>query len=125
MRLYAPLYEGDSNQRPDAAVGEAVVRISNSPVSAASFVHGNIAHEAAIKAAPELQEMEIGERAARGAWIAGIMNSVRSALADLAARHDNADRVDFLAGATTLTEFVQRRHDFARSELSRYQFTDC
>ncbi len=125
MRLYAPLYEGDNNQRPDAAFGEARARTFTSPASATSLVHGNIALEATAKAAPELPEMETGERAARGAWSARILHSVRRTLAEWSARHDNSERVDFLAGAANLTRLEQRRHDFARSELTRYMFTDC
>ena len=98
-------------------------RILNSPTSASTFVHSNIADEAAMKAAPELQEMEICERAASGAWVAGLWSSLRRTVADWPARHDNSARG--FAGAVYLSAPAQRQRDFARAELARHMFTDC
>jgi len=123
MRLYAPLHESDYLRHPDAAFGEAMARILNSPTSASTFVHGNIADEAAMKAAPDLQEMEICERAASGAWVAGLWSSLRRTVADWAARHDNAERG--FAGAVSFSDPALWQRDLARAELARYMFTDC
>ena len=125
MRLYAPLYEGDGNQRPDAAVGEAIARIFNTHPSAAGFVQSNIENEAALKVVPGLQEIEICARAARSASSERMFSSIRHAVADWMEQSDDTECNNFLAAGAHPADFKQRQNDFIRPELMRYLYPDA
>ena len=58
MRLYAPLYEGDSILRPDAPIGESTVKVFKSATPATDFVRSNIQVEAASETAIDFVGIE-------------------------------------------------------------------
>ena len=63
MRLYAPLYEGDSILRPDATIGAPVRTVFKTPAPAPDFVRSNIQVEAANETMLDLHAIEQTARA--------------------------------------------------------------
>jgi hypothetical protein len=120
MRLYAPLYEGDSVLRPDAALGEAVARFFKAPAPTTDFVRSNIQEEAANETAVDLHSLEQRAHAARSAWIANKLISMHQAVVDWLERNDNFERDNFFAGAANLSDLEQRQRHFERTGVAHY-----
>lgn len=120
MRLYAPLYEGDSILRPDAAFGEPAVRVFRSPAPAADFVHSNIQAEAAQETVLDIHAIEQLARHRRSAELARMIKAMFSAIGAWFERQENYDRDSFFAAADNLADLEQRQRHFERTGLAHY-----
>ena len=120
MRLYAPMYEGDSILRPEAALGEIVSRLFKTPDTATDLVRSNIQEEAALETALDLHAIEKRARAARSAWIAAKLSSMHQAIVDWFERNDNFERDNFFAGACDLSDLEQRQRHWERTGSAHY-----
>ena len=117
MRLYAPLYEGDSILRPDAAVAEAVFK---TPAPAADFVRSNIQTEAANETALDLHAVEQGAHALRRAELARLFKAAYAAVADWFERNETFERDQFFAASANLADLEQRQRHFERTGAAHY-----
>lgn len=120
MRLYAPLYEGDSILRPDAAFGEPAVKVFRSPAPAADFVHSNIQAEAANETALDIHAIEQLARRHRSVVLAGMVKAMFKAIGDWFERHENFERDNFFAASENLADLEQRQRHFERTGMAHY-----
>jgi hypothetical protein len=127
MRLYAPLYEGDSILRPDAALGEPAVRVFRSPAPAPDFVRSNIQAEAANETALDIHAIEQIARNHRNAEIARLLKPAFAAVGAWFARigawfenSDNFMRDSFFAASENLADLEQRQRHYERTGLTHY-----
>lgn len=127
MRLYAPLYEGDSILRPDAAFGEPAVKVFRSPAPAPDFVRSNIQVEAANETVLDIHAIEQIARRQRSAEIARMLSALSASVAatlraigDWFERNDNYERDQFFAGSENLADLEQRQRHFERTGLTHY-----
>lgn len=120
MRLYAPLYEGDSILRPDAAFGEPTVKVFKSPAPAANIVRSNIQVEAANETALDIHAIEQLARLRRNAEIARMLKALFKAIGDWFERNDNFERDNFFAAAENLSDLEQRQRHFERTGMAHY-----
>ena len=101
MRLYAPLYEGDSILRPDAALGERPAADSKSPAPTATIVRSNMA----LEPANDLAHMTKALFARIAAWLE---------------RNENNERDNFFAASENLADLEQRQRHFERTGVPHY-----
>lgn len=120
MRLYAPLYEGDSILRPDAAFGEPAVRVFRSPAPVADFVQGNIQAEAARETVLDIHAIEQLARRHRSMELARMIKGMFAALGAWLESSENYDRDSFFAAADNLADLEQRQRHFERTGLAHY-----
>jgi len=120
MRLYAPLYEGDSILRPDAAFGEPAVKVFRSPAPAPSFVHSNIQVEAANLTALDIHAIEQAARRARSIELARMLKTMFAAIGDWFERNENFERDNFFAASENLADLEQRQRHFERTGMAHY-----
>lgn len=120
MRLYAPLYEGDSILRPDAAFGEPAVKVFKSPAPAQDFVHSNIQAEAANETALDIHAIEQLARRHRNAELARLLKAAYTAVADWFERNENFERDNFFAASENLADLEQRQRHFERTGMAHY-----
>jgi len=124
MRLYAPLYEGDSILRPDAAFGEPALKVFRSPAPAPSFVHSNIQVEAANLTALDIHAIEQLARRHRSVVLAGMLKAMFKAVgASVGAwldRNENFERDSFFAASENLSDLEQRQRHFERTGMAHY-----
>ena len=120
MRLYAPLYEGDSLLRPDAALGEPAVKVFKAPAPSADFVRSNIQVEAANETVLDLHAIEQTARAMRGAEFARLLKAAYTAVVDWLDRDETYERDHFFAAAENLADLEQRQRHFERTGLAHY-----
>src|SRR5450759_5692215 len=97
MRLYAPLYEGDSFLHPDAASGEHAATVFKTPAPAADFVRSNIQVEAANETALDLHAMEQTVRVLRSAELARLLKGAYTSVVDWLKRSETYERDNFFA----------------------------
>ena len=131
MRLYAPLYEGDSVLRPDAAIGASVRAIFKAPAPAPDFVHSNIQVEAANQTALDIHAIERTARVLRGVELAHLLinaatllanglKAAHAAVAEWLERIDDQERDNFFAASANLADLEQRQRHFERTGLTHY-----
>jgi hypothetical protein len=120
MRLYAPLYEGDSILRPDAALGEPAVRVFRSPAPAPDFVRSNIQAEAANETAFDIHAIEQIARDHRNAEIARMLKGFFKAVGEWLERREYTERDNFFAAAENLADLEQRQRHFERTGMAHY-----
>jgi hypothetical protein len=131
MRLYAPLYEGDSFLRPDAASGEHAATVFKTPAPAADFVRSNIQVEAANETALDLHAIEQTARATRSAEVARLLKNAATSVADglkpaytavvgWLDRNETYERDNFFAASANLADLEQRQRHFERTGLAHY-----
>jgi hypothetical protein len=131
MRLYAPLYEGDSFLRPDAAIGASIRRISKGPAPAPDFVRSNIQVEAANQTALDLHAIEQTARMLRSVqlarlltnaatYVAQAVKSAHTAVVDWFERADYQERDNFFAASANLADLEQRQRHFERTGHTYY-----
>jgi hypothetical protein len=120
MRLYAPLYEGDSVLRPDAALGEAVGTVFKKPAPASNFVRGNIPVEAANETKLDLHAIEQAAHALRGSEIARLLKAAHTAVVNWLERSDNWERDSFFASSANLADLEERQRHFERTGRAHY-----
>ena len=120
MRLYAPLYEGDSILRPDAALGESAVKVFRSPAPAVDFVQSNIQAQAANETALDIHAIEQLARKQRSIMIAKMLKSMFKAIGDWFERSENFERDSFFAAAENLADLEQRQRHFERTGMAHY-----
>ncbi len=101
MRLYAPLYEGDSILRPDAALGESAVANSESPAPTATIVQSNMP----LAPAHDVAHMAKALFAKVAAWLE---------------RNENIERDNFFAASENLADLEQRQRHFERTGVAHY-----
>jgi hypothetical protein len=120
MRLYAPLYEGDSLLRPDAAFGEPTVTVFKTPASAAIFVRSNIKVEAANETALDLAAIEQTAHAMRGAEIARLLKAAYSAVVGWLERIETRERDNFFAASANLADLELRQRYWERTGCAHF-----
>jgi hypothetical protein len=120
MRLYAPLYEGDSLIRPDAAFGEPIVTSFRRSDSAPDFVRSNIQAEAAVATSLDLQAIEQTARHLRSAEIARLLRAAYDGIVNWLDRNDQYERDSFFASSSNLCELEQRQRHWERTGCSHY-----
>ena len=131
MRLYAPMYEGDSVLRPDAAIGAFVGTVFKAPSPAAAFVRSNIQVEAANQTALDIHAIEQAARALRSvelarllklayASVADSLKTAYTAVADWFERIDQHERDSFFAASANLSDLEQRQRHWERTGCAHY-----
>ena len=131
MRLYAPMYEGDSFLRPDAAIGAPVRKVSKATAPAVDFVRSNMQTEAANETALDINAIMQTARTLRGAEMAHLLKQaaasvaswLRAADAAIVAwleRVEHQQRDDFFAASVNLADLEQRQRHFERTGLTHY-----
>ena len=120
MRLYAPLYEGDSIVRPDAAFGEPAVKVFKGNAPASDFVRSNIQVEAANETALDIHAIELLARRQRSAEIARLAKRLFAAIGDWLERNETSERDNFFAAAENLADLEQRQRHYERTGLAHY-----
>ncbi len=120
MRLYAPLYEGDSFLRPDAAFGEPAVTVLKTPAPAADFVRSTIQVEGANETAFDLHAIERTARATRSAEVGRLLKAAYTAVVDWLERNENYERDRFFASSSDLADLEQRQRHFERTGCAHY-----
>ncbi len=131
MRLYAPLYEGDSFLRPDAAIGTSVRAVLKTPAPALDFVQSNIQAEAANQTALDIHALAQTARLLRGAELARLLHNAytsvanglktaHTAVVDWFERVEYQERDNFFAASESLADLEQRQRHFERTGLARY-----
>lgn len=104
MRLYAPLYEGDSILRPDAAFGEPAARVFRSPAPAPNFVRSNIQVEAANETALDIHAIEQIARRQRSAEIARLLKALFTAVGAWFEREQSSESDSYFAASHNLAD---------------------
>lgn len=131
MRLYAPLYEGDSFLRPDAAIGAPVRTVYRTPASAPDFVRSNMQVQAANQTALDIQALMQGARALRNAELARLLNKAATSIANWLKAADTAvvdwfergeyqERDNFFAASANLADLEQRQRHYERTGQTHY-----
>lgn len=120
MRLYAPLYEGDSIVRPDAAFGEPVVSAYKGTSRTLDFVRSNIQAEAASATVLDLHAIEQTARHLRSAEIARLFHVAYDAIVDWLDRNDQFERDAFFAASANLADLEQRQRHWERTGCAHY-----
>ena len=120
MRLYAPLYEGDSILRPDAAFGEPALTAFRKTNSAPDFVQSNIQAEAANTMALDLQAIERSARHLRSIEIARLFRGAYDAIVDWLDRNEQFERDNFFAASSNLADLEQRQRHWERTGCAHY-----
>ena len=119
MRLYAPLYEGDSILRPDAALGESPVKVFSTSAPT-DFVRSNIQAEAANETVLDIHAIEQLARAHRSMVMAKLIKSMFKAIGDWLERSEHFERDSFFAAAENLADLEQRQRHFERTGMAHY-----
>ena len=125
MRLYAPMYEGDSILRPDAAIGAPIRKDFKAPAPAADFVRSNIQVKAANETALDLHAIEQAAHVLRRVevarllkdaytFVAGGLKSAHTALVDWFERGETEERDNFFAASANLADLEQRQRHWER-----------
>jgi hypothetical protein len=131
MRLYAPLYEGDSFLRPDAAIGAPVRNVFKAPALASDFVRSNIQVEAANLTALDFHAIEYTARVLRSIELGRLLNNaansvttalnaVFTAVVDWLDRNETYERDYFFETAGNLADLENRQRHFERTGLAHY-----
>jgi hypothetical protein len=131
MRLYAPMYEGDSILRPDAAVAESIRALFKAPAPMPDFVRSNIQVEAANLTVLDIQAIAQNARALRSAAmvrmlkntaasIAHGLKAAHTAVVDWFERIEYQQRDEFFAASTDLADLEQRQRHWERTGCARY-----
>jgi len=131
MRLYAPLYEGDSFLRPDAAIGASIRDLFKAPAPAQDFVRSNIQVEAAVLTASDIHAIEQTARVLRSIELArlfsnaatSLMNGLKAAhnaVVDWMERVEYQERDNFFANSANLADLEQRQRHFERTGRTYY-----
>jgi hypothetical protein len=131
MRLYAPLYDGDSLLRPDAAIGASVRPVFTAPVPAPDFVHSNIQAEAANQTALDFHAIEQTARMLRSIQLGRILDDAATsaavglkaaytAVVDWLDRIETRERDNFFGAAENLSDLEQRQRYWERTGCASY-----
>ncbi len=131
MRLYAPLYEGDSFLRPDSAIDEPVRTIFKTADPAADFVRSNTQAEAANLTADDIRALVRAAHMMRSAELARLMKKAAAsvanwlktadaAVADWFERVEYQERDNFFAASSNLADLEQRQRHYERTGLTHY-----
>jgi len=120
MRLYAPLYEGDSLLRPDAALGEPASKVFKSPAPASAFVRGNMQLEAANETALDLHALEQAAHVMRAAEVARLLKTAYTAVMNWLERNETRERDHFFAASANLADLEERQRHWERTGCAHY-----
>ena len=120
MRLYAPLYEGDSILRPDAAFGEPAVKVFRSPAPAPSFVRSNNQAEAANETVLDIEAIVRVASMQRSRELGRLLKAAYTAVVDWLDRAETYERDNFFASAENLADLEQRQRHFERTGMAHY-----
>ena len=105
MRLYAPLYEGDSFLRPDAALGERAPTVFKTP-----------ANETVL----DLNAIEQTARVMRGAAVGRLLKAAYTSVVDWLERIETRERDNFFAASANLSDLEQRQRHWERTGCASY-----
>jgi hypothetical protein len=120
MRLYAPMYEGDSLLRPDAAIGTSVRTVFKTPAPAIDFVRSNIRAGAANETVLDLVAIEQAARVMRGVELGRLLKTAYTAVVDWLERVETRERDNFFAASANLSDLEQRQRYWERTGCAHY-----
>jgi hypothetical protein len=120
MRLYAPLYEGDSLLRPDAAIGAPVRTVFKAPARTPDFVRSNIQVEAANETVLDLHAIEQNARAMHSAAFARLLKAAYTTVVGWLERIETRERDNFFAASANLSDLEQRQRYWERTGCASY-----
>lgn len=119
MRLYPPMYPGDSMLQLRTVPGGGVMTVWKTACSRASFVRGNIGVESVLEPVVDVGEIERQARAARSAWVGSKLKSYYQALVRKFERAGRAEMENYLAASQSLADLEERIRRYERLQ-SRY-----
>lgn len=108
MKLYPPMYPGDSILQPATVPGGDAKSVWSTASLRASFVRSNNAVESAPDAGVDLIAIEAQARAARNAWVGSKLKSYYQALVQKFARGGQAEMKNYLGASQSLAELDER-----------------
>jgi hypothetical protein len=120
MRLYAPIDEGDSIVRPDAALGERAAAVKRPAAPTPAIVHSNIVVAAANQGALDIPAIEQRARDQRNAGFARIAKAMLTTIGAWLERNENHERDYFFAASENLADLEQRQRHFERTGVAHY-----
>ena len=120
MRLYAPLYEGDSFLPPDAAIGAPVRTVFKAPATTVDFVRSNNKVETANETVLDLHAIEQTAQAMRGAEIARLLKAAYNAVVDWFERIETRERDNFFAASANLADLELRQRYWERTGCAHF-----
>lgn len=119
MRLYPPMYPGDSILQPGTFSGDDASGALRTAAFRTHFVRSNMSAESALELEVDIPTIERQARAARAAWIGSKLKSYYEALVRKFARGGQAEMENFLAASQSLADLEERIHRYERMQ-SRY-----
>lgn len=131
MRLYAPMYEGDSVLHPHSAIGAAVRPAFKAPAHAVDLVRSNIQTEAANEtvrsiyaieqAAREMRNIEMARLLTKAyTLVANALKAAHIAVMDWFERAETEERDRFFAASANLADLEQRQRHWERTGHAYY-----
>jgi hypothetical protein len=131
MRLYAPMYEGDSILHPDSAIGATVRPAFKAPARTVDFVRSNIQEQAANETVLDIYAIEQAARVMRSiemarvltkayTFFANALKAAHIAVVDWLERADTYERDSFFAASANLADLEQRQRHWERTGRAHY-----
>ena len=119
MRLYPPMYPGDSILPLGTFPGDDALGTLETATFRTYFVHSNMGAESAPELEVDVSMIERQARATRAAWVGSKLKSYYEALVRRFARGGQAEMENFLAASQSLADLEERIHRYGRMQ-SRY-----
>lgn len=119
MRLYPPMYPGDSILQPGTVPGGGAVSAWNAAVFRTPFVRSNMRAEGAPEPGVDAAALERQARAARSVWVGSKLKSFYEALVRKFERAGQAEMENYLAASQNLADLEERIRRYERMQ-SRY-----
>ena len=118
MRLYPPMYPGDSMLLPGTFSGGSAAKTGKPAYSRTYLVQSTIDAKDAPAFAIDLAAIEARARAARAAWVGSALKSMFQAMLRKFERGDQAEMEHYLAASENLSdlELRIRRYERMRSQ---------
>ncbi len=119
MRLYSPMYPGDSILQPGSVPGSDTVSAWNPPDFQTHFVRSNMRTESVPEPGVDVAAIERQAGAARSAWVGSKLKSFYEALVRKFERGGQAEMENYLAASQNLADLEERIRRYERMQ-SRY-----
>jgi hypothetical protein len=116
MRLYPPMYPGDSILQPGTVPGGGIASTRAVAIFRTSFVRSNIRAESVPEARVDVAAIEQQARAARSVWIGSKLKSYYEALVRKFARGGQAEMENYLAASQSLADLEDRIRRYERMQ---------
>ena len=120
MRLYPPIYPGDSIMRPGTLPGGDSVSARDAADSRVAFVRGNMRAERAPEAGDDAAAPRRQARTRRSAWVGSKLNPYYEALVRKFERAGQAEMENYLAASQNLADLEERIRRYERMQLRNW-----